>query len=147
MWGFRSFTPTCFSVVCRLFWAKGNQRPCGLIRNFYLSLKESKLGTWPVIRVITRNNFSDLAKWQGKLPIIEHLFLSSCNDLPPFEAAGCLPSPLAQSAMHTSFPFLSLNLSRMWLLWLSRVCVIPKNMYVIKFHYFLFLYLSCQFNY
>ena len=54
--GFRMSHLKCASMVCDYFELKSIEN--GLTRNFYLSLKEFKWGSLPIISIITRNHFS-----------------------------------------------------------------------------------------
>lgn len=99
-----------FSTWIILSWRPS--RPYGLMRNFYLSLKEYKLRVLLIIRVITRGNILWLIcragqtsnYWTYTLIVLLMTFL-------PSEASLCL----TLSSSH--FNVLSLNLSYIWLFW------------------------------
>lgn len=125
-------TSTCASVVCGLFWVKGNQDPVGTTETFTALLnylKEFKLGAWPTIRVKTRNDIL-LISMGGQT----YLYWNLLSLRLPSKAPRCVTSSLAQSILCTHFPFLSLNLSCMWGLW-----VFHDTYICIKFGYFLLL--------
>lgn len=82
-----------FGMWIILSWRQS--RSCRLMRNFYLSLKEFKLGALPIM-IITRNDFL----WQGKLLITQHLF-----HLPSFLLSEVPRWSLAQNVIYTSYSF------------------------------------------
>lgn len=63
-------SPKCVSLVCGLFWTEDNQDLSGSTETFaWLDyLKESKLGVFSRVRIITRDKFyqSDPPIWQGR---------------------------------------------------------------------------------
>lgn len=76
------------------------------MRNYYLSLKEFKCVSLPIIKADTRQLF-DLSIGQGK-----HLILNICsyycspvNDLLPSEPPRCFAPSLAQSATYIILSF------------------------------------------
>lgn len=55
--GFIRGVPKVYHCGIWIILSLRQSRPCGLTRNFYLSLKEFNFGDLPIIRVIIRNNF------------------------------------------------------------------------------------------
>lgn len=91
--------------------------------NFYLSLKECKLGGLPTIRIITRHNFLSPICRTAQLLVTEPLFLWPCNDLP------ALWSPQAQNVVCTPVS-LSIFEPLMYMgplipscMWISPTCI------------------------
>ena len=70
-------SPPHFGMWVVLCWRQ--LRACGLMRNFYLSLKEFKLRALSIKGVITRKTFYDLHVGQDKLLIAVHLHLLYCK--------------------------------------------------------------------
>ena len=141
MKGFRTVLSQMYYFGVSIFLSWRKSKPCGLKRNFYLSLKEFKFGALPIIEVITRNNFSwpmyRAAQHSNDWTSARLIVLWST--LLPSEVSGHRTSLLSSGChTHLMLPFCLWN-SHMWALWLTHVHGVPGCMYVITFAYFLLL--------
>lgn len=111
---------------------------CGLLRNFYVSLTEFKLGALTIIRVITRDNFLWPSYMAGQTynywttaPLIILQWPST-----PLKPQGSYPILRSECHIYLVFSLCPLNLLCMWGLLLSHVHRILIHTYVIKFGHF-----------
>lgn len=104
------------TLAWRQFWVEGNRDLMGSRKLFFPSLtpKKNKLGTFPRIRVVNKDQFymSDPSAWQGKPLIIKHLLLLWHYELHSFTLKSrLLPfSPQFRMTSISHFFLLSLKL-------------------------------------
>lgn len=118
----------------RIIWSWRQSRPCRLIRNVYLSLKEFQLRALPIIR-LNRNNVLWPTYREGQTTIKHLIFLLSWNNLP---SLWWSKAPyIILGSEHTSY------LISLFCPWLSHVCGVLMLPYVNTFSYFSLINLSC----